>query len=142
MPADRDVWLRMRTAFWPGSRADHEREIDAFLEGTAREPLAVLVAERHGRLVGFAELSIRAYAEGCVTDRVAYLEGWWVAPDRRRHGVGRELVEAAERWAIEQGCTELASDAELANVVSQKAHRALGFEDAGTIVCFRKRLDT
>jgi aminoglycoside 6'-N-acetyltransferase I len=85
-------------------------------------------------------LSIRNYAEDCVTDRVAYLEGWYVAPEWRRHGVGKSLVEAAEAWARSQGCTEFGSDALLDNDTSAAAHLALGFEETVQIRCFKKQL--
>lgn len=104
-------------------------------------PLQVLLAvDSSGAAVGFAELSIRAYAEGCSSDRVAYLEGWYVVPDARRRGVGGALVRAAEQWASAQGCTEFGSDAELENTVSAAAHRALGFDEVVRIRCFRKAL--
>ena len=101
----------------------------------------MLIAEAAGgEAVGFAELSIRPYAEGCRTDRVAFLEGWYVVPAARRRGVGRELVAAAEEWARSQGCTEFASDAELDNETSAAAHRALGFAEVARLRCFRKEL--
>jgi aminoglycoside 6'-N-acetyltransferase I len=93
-----------------------------------------------GAAVGFAELSIRAYAEDCTTDRVAYLEGWYVVPDARRQGVGRALMAAAETWGRSQGCTEFGSDALLDNDVSEAAHLALGFEETVQLRCFRKLL--
>ena len=95
---DAATWLRMRHALWPGSsEEEHRREIDRFFRGEAREPLAVLLAEdAAGCALGLAELSIRAYAEGCSTDRVAFVEGWFVVPDARRQGVGRALISAAE----------------------------------------------
>ena len=132
----------MRQALWPeGSAAEHAGEIEAFLAGGAQEPLAVLIAEAaSGNPVGFAELSIRRTAEGCRTDRVAYLEGWFVVPDARRRGIGRRLVEAAEDWARAQGCAELASDSEAGNEISQAAHRAAGFDEAALIRCYRKDL--
>jgi aminoglycoside 6'-N-acetyltransferase I len=141
-PADADDWLAMRCALWPdGSPAEHGKEIRRYFSGTAREPQAVLIAGEPGEpLVGFVELSIRPCAEGCRTDRVAYLEGWYVAPGARRTGVGRALVAAAERWGRAQGCTEMASDTQPDNAVSAAAHAALGFEDAGLVRCFRKTL--
>lgn len=132
----------MRHALWPeGSIEEHVGEIEDFFAGRLREPLAVLVAEgASDRLLGFAELSIRAQAEGCATDRIGYLEGWYVIPEARAQGVGRALVEAAEDWAREQGCVEFASDAEADNELSAAAHRALGFTEVALIRCFRKDL--
>ena len=100
----------------------------------------VLVAEHDGTLAGFVELSLRAYAEGCETSPVAYLEGWYVSPDARGTGVGRALLNAAEMWGRAQGCTEFASDAEADNASSADAHRACGFEEVSLVRCFRKRL--
>jgi aminoglycoside 6'-N-acetyltransferase I len=139
-PADQDAWVRMRHALWPeGSAEEHRVEVQAFLRGHGPE-VETLVAEREGTLLGFVELSIRAYAEGCRTDRVAYLEGWYVEPSAREQGIGRGLVSAAEAWARARGCTELASDTESDNTQSAAAHRALGFSDVGLIRCFRKDL--
>jgi aminoglycoside 6'-N-acetyltransferase I len=101
----------------------------------------VLLAEHGaGRAVGLAELSIRACAPGCESDRVAYLEGWFVDPPARGSGVGRALIEAAEQWGRAQGCRELASDTEPDNDGSAAAHRALGFVEVGLARCFRKDL--
>jgi len=140
---DSESWLQMRTALWPESpRAEHRDEITRFFAGRPlRPPCVVLVAETSDQhVVGFVELSIRPYAEGCVTNRVAYLEGWYVLPEYRTRGVGRALVAAAENWGRAEGCIEFASDAEPDNDVSSIAHRALGFEDVGLVRCFAKKL--
>ena len=141
-PSDAATWLRLRCALWPeGTEREHQEDIDRFFAGKAREPSAVLLAEEAGgQVVGFAELSIRAYAEGCDTDRVAFLEGWFVVPDARGRGVGRALVAAAEEWGRGQGCREFGSDAEADNHVSAAAHRALGFTEVGLLRCFRRDL--
>ena len=141
--ADAAAWLKLRCALWPdGTRVEHRREIEAFLSGQVREPQAVLLAvDQDDRTLGFVELSVRPYAEGCNTNQVAYLEGWYVVPDARGRGVGRSLVSAAEAWGREQGCKEFASDAQPDNAVSRRAHVALGFEEVGMVVCFRKDLD-
>ena len=133
-------WLaRLRHALWPdGSEAEHRREIERFFAGAQTAPL--LVAEDRSGLLGFAELSIRPYAEGCETDRVGFLEGWFVIPEARHRGIGRKLLAAAEAWARSVGCTEFASDAEADNEESAAAHRALGFTEVGLIRCFRKNL--
>jgi aminoglycoside 6'-N-acetyltransferase I len=137
--ADADALARLRHALWPEGSVEHHRgELERFFAGSQAAP--VLVAEDRSGLVGFAELSIRPYAEGCETDRVGFLEGWFVVPEARHRGVGRKLVAAAEAWARSAGCGEFASDAEADNESSAAAHRALGFEDVGLIRCFRKDL--
>lgn len=141
-PADAAAWLSLRHALWPDSSAgEHWDEIEKFLAGQSREPLAVLLAfDEGGRAIGLAELSIRSYAEGCTTDRVAYLEGWYVEPHARGQGVGGTLIQAAEQWARGEGCTEFASDSSVDNDIGAAAHRALGFTEVEVIRCFRKDL--
>jgi aminoglycoside 6'-N-acetyltransferase I len=129
----------MRQALWPSPAGEHAGEIECYFAGTLREPLEVLIAfDERGESIGLIELSIRAYAEGCVTDRVAFVEGWFVEPAFRRKGVGAALIRAAENWARSQGCTELGSDTEVENSVSVAAHLALGFTETGVVRCFRK----
>jgi aminoglycoside 6'-N-acetyltransferase I len=136
---DADALARLRHALWPeGSEAEHRREVVRFFE--TRQAGAILVAEDASVLLGFAELSIRPYAEGCESGRVGFLEGWYVMPEARRRGIGRRLVAAGEEWARAAGCTEFGSDAEADNELGAVAHRRLGFEEVGLIRCFRKDL--
>jgi aminoglycoside 6'-N-acetyltransferase I len=90
--------------------------------------------------VGFAELSIRNIVDNCYTDRVAYLEGWYVVPESRQKGIGRALIQAAELWATRQGCTEFGSDTDIDNDVSHVAHLRSGFEETGRVRTYRKKL--
>ncbi|HYE73414.1 MAG TPA: aminoglycoside 6'-N-acetyltransferase [Blastocatellia bacterium] len=137
-PEDHEEWLRMRCALWPeGSREEHASELDDWLAAGN----AVFVSPREeGGLQGFVEVSIRNYAEGCETNHVGYVEGWYVDEDRRKQGVGRTLIAAAEDWARAQGCTEMASDALLTNTISHQAHERLGYIEQERIVCFKKML--
>lgn len=130
----------MREALWPDVTSSHALEVQDYFAGRLAMPLVVLLALDDTGPLGFAELSIRPYAEGCDTDRVAFLEGWYVETRARRRGVGAALIAAAEDWARARGCREFGSDALAANDVSARAHRALGFEEVETIRCFRKTL--
>jgi aminoglycoside 6'-N-acetyltransferase I len=93
-----------------------------------------------GRLIGLLEASIRPYVEDCETDNVGYLEGWYVEPEFRKQGIGRELVRQAETWARERGCTEMASDSEIGNDLSLAAHLNLGYNETSRLVHLRKEL--
>jgi aminoglycoside 6'-N-acetyltransferase I len=119
----------MMRALWPAEDAyDFSNEM-------------VLVWEREdGGLGGLISFSLRPWAEGCDSTPVPYIEGWWVAPDLRRTGVGGALIAAVERWCLERGYRELGSDVELGNDVSLRAHAALGFEPTVRLQFFRKRL--
>lgn len=134
---DLAAYFQLRTALWPDSGDDFELEVGQILQDPN---LVSFVAELGGQLVGFVEVSLRGYAEGCGSSPVGYLEGWYVTPEHRKGGTGRRLVEAAEDWARAKGCTEMASDTEVHNTLSQQAHARLGYTEVERIVCFRKTL--
>ena len=133
-------WLRLRKMLWDGSSdEEHKAEMMDIYEHT--ETQLVLVAEVGGsRLGGFLEASIRPFVEDCHSEQVGYLEGWFVEPEFRRSGIGRALVRSAENWARAHGSTEMASDAEIGNEMSLKAHLNLGYEETSRLVHLRKDL--
>ncbi len=135
----------MRHSLWPdASAADHARELVPLLarEAPGNFPLVIFVAEQSdGHLVGFLEADLRSHADGCDPSRpVGYIEGWYVEPAFRRKNVGARLMAAAEGWARSKGCREMASDAWLDAVDSQRAHEAPGFEVVDRCVHYRKPL--
>jgi aminoglycoside 6'-N-acetyltransferase I len=136
--SEHDAWLRLREQLWPdvprSQLASEQREILADPERNA-----VFVAALP-ELAAFVEVSIRDWAEGCTTRPVGYLEAWYVAPPHRQSGIGRRLIQAAENWARQHGCTEMGSDADLWNEISHAAHRAVGYTEVGRSVLFSKRL--
>jgi len=93
-----------------------------------------------GVVGGFVSVSIRPWAEGCASEPVAYIEGWFVDEDLRRRGAGAELLEAAENWARERGFTEIGSDAEFDNDISVIAHLQLGYRRTTRLQFFKKDL--
>jgi len=136
-PADTEDWLRMRLALWPHhSPQELLPEMETLL---AERWSPVFVAARpSGGLGGFVEGGLRRYADGCDSSPVGYIEGWYVDEDLRRQGVGRALVAALERWAREQGCTNMASDTWLDNETSRAAHLALGYTESERLIHFCK----
>jgi aminoglycoside 6'-N-acetyltransferase I len=134
-------WERMRVALWSADPGEHAADIAAFFTGNRVNPAEVFVAlDTDGHPIGFAEMSIRHYANGCRTGRVAFLEGLFVDEPHRRNGVAVALINAVEQWGREQGCSELASDCELDNAVSIAVHLAASFTEVARTVCFKKLL--
>jgi aminoglycoside 6'-N-acetyltransferase I len=132
-------FARMRTRLWSDStHTDAEAALQAHQQGD----LFLLVVERPdgAGLCAFVEAAIRPHAEGCVTAPVGYLEGIWVDDDVRRAGIAEALVEGVAEWAKRRGLKELGSDTEVMDDGSRCFHEAVGFEDVGTIVCFRRKL--
>ena len=144
LPADTEQLAEMWFALWPhGTLESHRDDIGRIFAGTfSTLPMTQLVAENgDGRLVGFVDVGLRSHADACDPRRPAgFIEGWFVAPEFRRTGIGAALVRAAEEWAREQGCVEMASDALIDNVTSHLAHAALGYQIVERAVHFRKQL--
>ena len=138
-PEDKARWARLRRVLWPDcSEHKHRLEISQVLQSDG----VVFVAENdHGKLIGFAEVSLRRdHVDGASISPVPYLEGWLIEARYRKQGVGRALIEAVERWATARGYTELASDAELENLLSIRLHKRLGFSEIDRNVTFLKKL--
>lgn len=79
--------------------------------------------------------------KGTETSPVGYLEGIFVEEAYRHQNIATELLSACQEWAKEKGCSEFASDCELDNTDSFNFHMALGFEEAGRVICFKKELN-
>lgn len=133
-----ESWAQMRAALWPdASVADHRDDIAAML---ANEGLIAFVAlDGQGDAIAFVEVALRHdYVNGCETSPVLFVEGLYVAPDARRGGVARALIDAVAAWGQSQGCTEMASDADIANLSSHAFHHTAGFSETERVVYFRK----
>lgn len=133
-------WSALRAQLWPTEHASEHAVYAAQWLAEANSD-AFLAFDSEGRMVGFLDVDLRPYAEGCVTSPVAYVEGWYVIPGQRRHGVGRALMRAAEDWARARGCSEMASGSEMGNTGAQDAHECLGYERVQTLVIFRRSLE-
>lgn len=119
------------------SPAEHSEELQDLSDNEA----GFIAYNLAGVAIGFADVSLRQdYVNGCDTSPVAFLEGVYVEGDFRGQGVAAALIAAVTRWAVGKGVSELASDADIANVDSHRMHAALGFEETERVVYFRKLL--
>jgi aminoglycoside 6'-N-acetyltransferase I len=133
------AWLAMRLALWPD--ASESEHLSGMADAIARGHHVRLAVDADGSVLGFVEASKRVdYVNGTESSPVAFLEGLYVVPGSRRRGVARTLVESVVSWALDQGCTELASDAFIDNHAAHAVHRSLGFEETERVVYFRRML--
>jgi len=134
-------WLEMRVALWPDATADEHRGYMAICLAQPERFLQLMIYDEKRQPIGFIEGSIRSdYVNGTESSPVGFVEGVYVVPGLRRQGVARRLFDAIADWAKARGCRELASDALLENVTSQRAHLALGFKETDRVVYFAKSL--
>lgn len=88
----------------------------------------LLVAEEDGVVVGMARASISA-AGGMTPEKAVFLSRVVVDPGRRGAGVGRALVDAADRFGRERGASHLVAYVFSGNIDGLKVWDALGFTD-------------
>ena len=138
--SDLSEWLRLRQMLWDGNGEDDQKDEMLEIIDDLESQFVAVADIGGGRLVGFLEASIRSHVEDCDTDNVGYLEGWFVEHEYRKHGIGAGLVAQAETWARNRGCTEMASDAEVDNLISLAAHQKLGYSETSRLVHLKKEL--
>ena len=137
--SDIDGLVDLALALWP----DHSREelAEEYAQLLKAEDAAIFGCREGDHWAAFAQCQLRwDYVEGCETSPVGYLEGVFVREHLRGRGVARALLQQCQTWAREKGCREFASDCELSNEDSLRFHLATGFQEAGRIICFTKRL--
>lgn len=134
---DLPLWASMRKQLWPQASFD-ELKNDQHLLKT--ENFVCYFAELSSQVIGFVEVTLRPYVNGCDTSPVAFIEGIWVDETMQKQGVGRLLVQKAEEWAKSLAIKELASDTRIESGHSIHAHKAWGFEETERVVYFKKDL--
>lgn len=135
---DVQVLAHMTGQLYETDPADLAKEVAAL---TASSEAACFLAHDGETPIGFAQCQLRRdYVEGTSTSPVGFLEGVWVAPEHRRQGAARQLVEACQQWALQAGCSEFASDCEIDNLASLAFHLSIGFAEAGRTIWFYRRL--
>ena len=132
-----DDWRRVReirlraledspTAF--ASRLDHERDRpEAFWRGRLEEAgSATFLALESEEAVGLVTVFLDDDDPGS-----AHLVSMWVAPDHRRRGVGRQLIEAVLGWAREERAERVKLWVTETNEAAGRLYREMGFVETG-----------
>jgi len=135
-------WARLRIQLWNWDTvSDHAEEAEALYLSGNPDRTAFMALDQAGVLAGFAEATVRRdYVEGCDTSPVAFLEGIFIAPECRKTGIARALVESVAAWGRARGCREFASNALLDNTDSHAFHASIGFAETERVVFFKRTL--
>jgi GNAT superfamily N-acetyltransferase len=102
------AWREWTAGRWRGGRA------------------VVFVAEDRADVVGTATGAVYE-----ANPQTAHVYAMWVAPDARRAGVGRALLDAVESWARERGSGRLLLNVTETNEVARRFYEACDFAETG-----------
>jgi GNAT superfamily N-acetyltransferase len=102
----------------------------------AREPVYALVAELDGALIGLTHYLF--HRSTTLLAPICYLQDLYTAPERRRTGVGRALIEAVYECARDAGSPRVYWQTHETNLVAQRLYEQVA-ERSGFIV-YRRNL--
>jgi GNAT superfamily N-acetyltransferase len=137
-PSDHEQWLPL----WEGYNAFYGRSgptaLPAEITATTwkrffepAEPVHALVAELDGRLVGLAHYLF--HRSTILVAPICYLQDLFTAPDQRRAGVGRALIEAVYRRAQQAGSARVYWQTHETNLLARRLYDQVA-ERSGFIV--------
>lgn len=109
---DSEQYSRMAAAFHAASPIHSAVPFDSdgfanfFLSAIANPDMGVWATEKDGKLIGIAgALCYPMYFSP--SHRVAQEIWWYLSPEARGSGAGKQMYDAIEAWAKEQGATAL-----------------------------------
>jgi len=105
--------------------------LDAIAALLARPAAAFLLAESAGHLIGFAQLQRGARPPRGDFEDAVELERLYVQERATGRGVGRRLLQEAERWAGSGGASMLWLTAWVGNLRALGFYAAQGYADVG-----------
>lgn len=132
---DLDRWGALRAELWGGDAAGLAAEARAVLESP--DQVCFVARDDRDGPVGLVEASARRAADGTY----AFVEAWYVRPAHRGRGVGTDLMDAVEEWALHREVRALFSDTSPEDYPrSLPAHAREGFEVVSRATVLLKRL--
>ena len=131
LPAIRDIYnhaVEHTTAIWNETVVDLGNRLEWFRLRQARG-FPVLVAEKEGRIVGYASYGDWRAFEGF---RHTVEHSVYVEKDHQGAGIGKLLMTSLIERAGENGIHVMIAGIEAGNLASIKLHEKLGFRNGGT----------
>ena len=132
---DLKPWVNMRHALWGGDPDQLESEAQGILSSSTDNCL--LATTESGQYIGFIEVSLRHTQN----HSYGYIEGWYVAPAHRRHGIGSALIDQAEQWLLHNSIENIFSDTDKSSYpVSLPAHAHSGYIPIRKFTLLKKKM--
>ncbi len=134
-----EVMLKMALVMWTETEyIDMKKAYECYLENPNH---LLCIFKLDEEFVAFAHFSVRGdYVEGSSTSPVGYIDSIFVKQSMRRHKIAQEMVAYGEKWAKENGCKEMGSDATLSNSQSIGFHEDYGYKEVDRLICFIKEI--
>lgn len=110
----------------PDGEAHWAAAITAWMQ---REDNCVLVAEAGSQIVGYIVGMMRENPPVLLPPRYGFVSDICVAPEWRRHGVGRRMFAELREWFRQQGADHIELRVAHNNPASQAFWRAVGCQD-------------
>lgn len=115
--------------------ARHKQGLALILAG-CRKHKCIKVASANDEVVGMCTAqTLISTAEG---GRVALVEDLVIAPEFRRHGIGKKLMAAIEEWAKAQGVSRLQLLADHTNQPALDFYDMIGWQTT-RMICLRRK---
>ena len=133
--ADLDAWVSLRHALWPKHGRDDLLEEAREVLSSEDEMCFLLMHPSRGG-VGFVEACLHASPHG----PYCHIEGWYVMPEFRGQGHGKELIGRIEGWSLHRTISLMTSDTESDYPLSPDAHARAGFKKMHELTIFVKEL--
>ncbi len=132
---DLNGWANLRHALWPHHNlSDLSDEARSILK-SPDEVCFLLIHPSQGA-VGFVEAAIYRPPNG----PYCHIEGWYVTPEFRGCGHGKELIKQIEQWSLHRAINLLTSDTDAEYPLSPGAHERAGFKKIHEMIIFAKQL--
>lgn len=114
---------------YEGLRPDAEhRARDLYLSQLMSPHETMLLAERHGDVVGILRCVDNPGSPLLLPERYCYISSVYVKPEERRRGVLRALFTAAEQWCAERGIDEMRLHNAATSTLAADVWTTFGFE--------------
>lgn len=121
--------------------ADPVRALEFIGERLARGESVIFLAGRAGKRQPLGFVQLYPSFSSVAARRIWILNDLYVAPEGRRLGVGRCLMEAARRHAVGTGAKRLMLSTALTNTPAQALYESLGYKQVTKYLNYSLELD-